>query len=172
MLLKAMPDSEHAPITASRRRGVAEQQQHALEHLSRIAATRPDTPMCLIVTKWDLMDGSGVRLHQVRDHLLQFGQIQAMSAQRRAPLRLLPVSAVGPHSVTTETLPDGTVTMVKQFGDRSAPINLDAMLATLLLDGLFALPPARRSTVDARHELEHAMWQLLNAHPLDGRLFG
>lgn len=130
-------------------------------------------PIHFVVTKWDVLHGFGEsahasdedRLARVRDALLAhtaIGDLVRSTSVVTRVVRLIPVSAVGPHFVRA----DASGIMRKQAGARISPTNVDVPFASILPD-LFRQIEAAITEADRR-----AMDRYVRrAARLDGRQF-
>jgi len=120
-------------------------------------AHRASCPVQLIITKWDLVrsfDGStddDELLRQVSRRLMAYRAIKQLvdaHCRRLEEVRLIPVSAVGPHFADLHD--DGTV--VKRADGMLDPINVDVPLCAVIPDVLKrveqSLDPSDRKTLD------------------------
>lgn len=94
-------------------------------------------PVHFIITKWDLIQGQ-YSLKQVRDRLLQIPGFKQFVEQRKSaeiPVRLIPVSSIGPDFAESK-VQNGVVTMTKKAGAMPHPFNVEMPLACVIPDKL------------------------------------
>jgi hypothetical protein len=119
-------------------------------------AHRALCPVQLVVTKWDLVRSGGdpadddELLRQVSRRLTAYGSIKQLvhaHCQRQEEVRLIPVSAVGPHF--TELRGD---TVIKRTDGTLDPIHVDIPLCAVIPDALKrldrSLDPSVRKTLE------------------------
>jgi hypothetical protein len=101
-----------------------------------LVATR--SPVYLVITKWDLVRGFGEppgaddnqRLALVRHALFALPQLRGL-IRTRDIVRLVPVSAVGPHFATLDAVTGG---VTKRVDGRLEPMNVEVPLAAVVPD--------------------------------------
>jgi len=93
-------------------------------------------PIHFVISKWDLIEDE-FSLRQVREQLLEiseFEELIRLRNQLNSPVRLIPVSSIGPGFASPQT--DGS--MRKISGAVPRPFQVEAPLACVLPDGLKA----------------------------------
>jgi len=96
------------------------------------------SPVYLVITKWDLVRGFGEppdaddneRLELVRHALFTSAQLRGL-IRTRDIVRLVPVSAVGPHFATLDAVTGG---VAKRADGRLEPMNVQVPLAAVVPD--------------------------------------